>query len=168
MQQSILNFCVRWDFPTQTRFSQTHEEAEAEKRINIPTPAANPADLASVVAVELLAFRQQVDASSELQSPLHIPLEDTISPFLHSLGSFPVPLCTLKPFFLSVHFSLQQSLSSAAAQGLPVHFPSEASVVSLGQVLDSLVVAPFSFHPLEHFSWQQVPASEAAQEEPLQ
>jgi hypothetical protein len=135
--------------------------------ISMPTAAAKPAELASVVAVRGLSS-QQVDASSLLQSPLHIPLVDNISPFLHSLGSLPVPLWTLKPFLLSVHFSLQQSLSSAAAQGLPAHLPSEANVVSLGQVLDSFVVAPLSFQPLEHFAWQQVPASEAAQDEPVQ
>merc|ERR1712072_5424 len=138
--------------------SQPEHDSEAQaatvRTTNIPTAAAKPTPLASVVAVELLADKQQVFASSLLQSPLHIPLEDTISPFLHSLGSLPVPLWTLKPVFLSVHFSLQQSLSSAAAQGLPAHLPSEASVVSLGQVLDSFVVAPLSFQPLEHFSWQ--------------
>merc|ERR1712093_714450 len=142
--------------------SEATQEA-AVRTTSIPTTVARPTPLASVVAVVLLADKQQVFASSLLQSPLQTPLDDTISPFLHSLGSLPVPLCTLKPFFLSVHFSLQQSLSSAAAQGLPAHLPSEARVVSLGQVLDSFVVAPFSFQPLEHFSWQQVPASLAAQ-----
>jgi hypothetical protein len=129
--------------------SQTHEAKDST--INIPTAAAKPAELASVVAVELLAFKQHVVASSLLQSPLHIPLDATISPFLHSLGSLVEPLWTLKPVFLSVHFSLQQIVSSAAAQELPVHFASEASVVSFLQVFASFVVAPFSFQPLEHF-----------------
>merc|ERR1711964_183327 len=120
----MLNLCVCWDFPTQTRFSQTQKAALRTTRI--PTDAARPRPLASVVAVVLLAFKQHVDASSLLQSPLHMPFDETISPFLHSLASFPVPLFTLKPFVLWVHFSLQHKASSAAAQGLPAHLPSEA------------------------------------------
>jgi hypothetical protein len=75
---------------------------------------------------------------------------------------------TLKPVVLCVHFSLQQIFSSAWAHGLPVHFASEANVVSLTHVLDSFVVAPVTLKPLLHPCWQQVPASVAAQEEPLQ
>jgi len=124
----------------------------AERRTSTPTTEATPAEVASVVAVLLFAFKQQVEASSELQSPLHMPLEDTVSPAEHSLASLPVPPLTLKPVVLSVHFSLQQILLSVELHGLPVHLASEATVVSLAQVLDSFVVAPFNFQPLEQDS----------------
>jgi hypothetical protein len=161
-----VNLCVRWDFPTQTQLNQTQEAAD--RTISMPTTAAKPAELASVVALELLALRQQVDASSLLQSPLHLSLEATISPLLHWLGSLPAPPLTLKPVVLWVHFSLQQIFLSAAAQGLPVHFALSASVVSLAQVFASFVVAPDSFQPLAQDCWQHVPASEAAHEDPAQ
>jgi len=123
-----------------------HSQAATAVRTSIPTKAAMPQDFASVVADEF-AFEQQVVESSLLQSPLHMPLDATVWPCGHEFGSLPVPLWTLKPAFLSVHFWLQQRFSSEAEHGLPVHLPS-ANVVSLGQVFDSLVVAPFSFQPL--------------------
>jgi hypothetical protein len=163
-----LNLSVRWNFPNPNTVQLNQTHAAANMMISIPTAAAKPAELASVVAVELLTPTQQVDESSSLHAPLHIPLEANTSLFLHEKGSLPVPLWTLKPVLLSVHFALQQMAESAAAQGLPAHLPSEANVVSLPHSLASLVVALFSFQPLEHFAWQQVPASEAAQDEPVQ
>jgi hypothetical protein len=162
-----LNLCVCWDFPTQTRFDQAQKEALAI--ISMTTDAAKPMPLVSEVEEELLTgFVQHFEASSAMQAPVHMPLDTTVSPALQVCGSLPVPLCTLKPVFLSVHFWLQQTEESAAAQGLPGHLPSEFKVVSLAQVLDSFVVAPLNFQPLEHDCWQQVPASLAAQEDPLQ
>jgi hypothetical protein len=153
--------------PNTLSIRRTHEADAAAITTSPATKDARPEDFASVVAV-LFDFRQHVDASSLLQSPLHLSLEATISPLLHWLGSLPAPPLTLKPVVLWVHFSLQQIFLSAAAQGLPVHFALSASVVSLAQVFASFVVAPDSFQPLAQDCWQHVPASEAAHEDPAQ
>jgi len=132
---------------SQPKHAPDHSQAATAVRTSSPTKAAMPQDFASVVA-DVLAFVQQVDASSLLQSPLHMPLAATVKPDLHEFGSLPLPLWTLKPTLGSVHFSLQQILSSEDAHGLPTHLAVSANVVSLGQVFDSLVVAPFSLKPL--------------------
>jgi len=86
-----LNLCVCWDFPTQTRFSETQDAVDSTMS-SIPTPAAKPTELASVVVppedpLLVLAFLQHVALSSSLHLPLHSPLLATIKSFLHSLAS---------------------------------------------------------------------------------
>jgi hypothetical protein len=137
------------------------------------TDAAKPMPSASVVAVELFALAralQHVSLSSMLQVPRQVFLVERTKPFLHVFGCLPEPPSTLKPNFVSLHIVLQQAASSVDAQGLPLHLSSETASFSepFGQVLTSFVVAPFNFQPLAHDCWQQVPASLAPQEDPVQ
>jgi hypothetical protein len=167
MQQVKLNLRVCWDFPPQTRFDQAQKEALTI--ISVTTDAAKPMPLVSAVVVLLTGIAQHFEASSSLQAPVHMPLVFKASPSLQlNFCLLPLSSCNLKPALMSVHFWLQQCSESSAAQGLPSHLPSEFRVVSFAQVLDSFVVAPLNFQPLEHDCWQQVPASLAAQEDPLQ
>jgi hypothetical protein len=98
-------------------------QVAVDRTIKIPTTAAKPAELASVVAVVLLAAPEmQHFAPSWVASqvPSHIFLVLTISSSLHELGGvLSLLLDSLKPSFVSWHFVLQQTETSSALQVPP-------------------------------------------------
>merc|ERR1712178_186918 len=102
--------------------------------IIIPTAVVRPTPLASVVAVELLADKQQVAESVLAHDPAHNLDVDTVLPFAHSLGSLPVPLLSFQPPVLSLHGMSQQVLESLEAQPLPSHLPLADTLVPFGHV----------------------------------